>query len=95
MIPPDGLLVAKIDLEGGEYALLPHLGPVLDRAAAVHLSLHPALLLESLHGDGAAAQALSRAALAGLAAFEGAPPIEGLPRGDWTLTRRRQPSAAR
>jgi len=91
-LPPDGPLVVKIDLEGGEYGLLPHLGPILERAAAVHLSLHPAFLMESVGRDGSAAHMLSRAAMASLAAFDGAPPVEGLPSGDWTLTRRRPPS---
>jgi FkbM family methyltransferase len=89
MLPRDGPLVVKIDLEGGEYRLLPHLGPILDRAAAVHLSLHPAFLLEAVDQDRATAQALSRAAVAPLKDFDGAPPEHGLPAGDWTLTRPR------
>jgi FkbM family methyltransferase len=88
LLPPDGPLVIKIDLEGGECALLPHLGPILDRAAAVHLSLHPAFLIDSVDQDSAAAQALNNAAIAALAAFDGAPRAEGLPGGAWALTRR-------
>jgi FkbM family methyltransferase len=94
-LPQDGPLVVKIDLEGGEYGLLPHFSPILDRAAAVRLSFHPAFLMESVGQDGSAANMLSRAAMAPLAAFDGAPPIEGLPGGDWTLTRRRPASESR
>jgi FkbM family methyltransferase len=94
-ILPDGPLVVKIDLEGGEYGLLPHLAPILERAAAVHLSLHPSFLLESVGQDRAAATALSRKAIEALAGFDGAPPTEGLPGGEWPLTPRRQPSAPR
>jgi FkbM family methyltransferase len=85
MLPLGQPLVVKIDLEGAEYALLPHLGPILDRAAAVHLSLHPAALVEAL-GRARAAEA-SRRALKALNAFDGAPPLDGLPGGEWQLTR--------
>jgi FkbM family methyltransferase len=89
----DGRLVVKIDLEGAEYDLLPHLGPILDRAAAVHLSLHPALLMAAVGNERRAAEALSRKALAALAGFDGAPPVEGLPGGEWLLKRPRPPQA--
>lgn len=39
----------KIDIEGGEYALLPEMGDVLGRAgASFHISLHPSFLRKSL-----------------------------------------------
>lgn len=41
-------LVFKLDIEGGEYALAPSLGPLIDRAhTAVLLSTHPALLRDA------------------------------------------------
>lgn len=41
-------LVVKIDIEGAEYALLPHLGPLLGTPDPVILvSFHPAILRES------------------------------------------------
>ena len=92
---PAARLVAKIDLEGGEYALLPHFAPILERAAAVHLSLHPAFLMEWVDQDAAAAAALNRKAMMALAAFDGAPPNEGLPAGEWVLTRQPRPLAPR
>ena len=39
--------LVKVDIEGGEYALLPQLGPILDRAAALLLALHPDILQAS------------------------------------------------
>jgi len=88
MLPLNHPLVVKIDLEGAEYELLPHLGPILNRAVAVHLSLHPAALLESLGQDHVAAAEVSRRALEALAAFDRTPPLDGLPGGDWPLIRR-------
>ncbi|TDR89053.1 FkbM family methyltransferase [Enterovirga rhinocerotis] len=43
-----GPIVVKIDIEGGEYALLPHLGPLLTSAdIAVLVSFHPLILSEA------------------------------------------------
>lgn len=39
--------VLKIDIEGGEYAVLPRIGPLLEGAASLLLALHPAILAES------------------------------------------------
>ena len=63
MIPEGGALAIKIDIEGAEYGLLPHMRPLLDRAAAVLLSFHPRLLLASVDGDRREALRLTRAAL--------------------------------
>jgi FkbM family methyltransferase len=41
---PDAPLVLKIDIEGGEYALLPTLGPLLPRLRTALVAFHPALL---------------------------------------------------
>jgi FkbM family methyltransferase len=61
-------LVIKLDIEGGEYALLPRMGPLLARpGTALLLSLHPEILGESGAEDPAAA---TRAALAPLAGWE-------------------------
>lgn len=55
-ITPESLAVAiktgtrrvlKLDIEGGEYAILPLMGPLLERAAAFLLALHPDILAES------------------------------------------------
>jgi FkbM family methyltransferase len=52
LIGPSERLVVKIDIEGGEYALLPTLGPLIARpGTAVLLSLHPQILRESGAGD--------------------------------------------
>jgi FkbM family methyltransferase len=63
MLPGAGRVVAKIDIEGAEYAVLPVLGPVLDgfAEAAVLVSFHPAILEEAgLAGaDGLAERALA------------------------------------
>jgi FkbM family methyltransferase len=58
-------LVFKLDIEGGEYALAPSLGPLIDRAhTAVLLSTHPALLREAQ-----GAEALPEATHSVLSAF--------------------------
>ena len=49
----------KIDIEGGEYALLPTLQPLLHQSSALLLALHPDLLAES--GDAEPAQTARRA----------------------------------
>jgi FkbM family methyltransferase len=57
-------LAIKLDIEGGEYALMPRMGPLLRRpGTALLLSLHPEILAESHAEDPAAA---TRAALAPL-----------------------------
>lgn len=44
----DETIVVKIDIEGAEYALLPHLGPLIARPdVSVLLSLHPVILAQS------------------------------------------------
>jgi FkbM family methyltransferase len=50
----------KLDIEGGEYAVLPTLGPLLAGAEALLLALHPDILAESGVADvpGATARAL-------------------------------------
>jgi FkbM family methyltransferase len=55
--------LVKIDIEGGEYAILPTLSPLLDGASALLLALHPDILRESGEDDPAAA---TRHAIAGL-----------------------------
>jgi hypothetical protein len=38
----DRVSLVKIDIEGGEYDLIPHIAPLLERRRpALHLSLHP------------------------------------------------------
>ena len=64
MLAPDERLVIKMDLEGGEYALLPSLGPLIDRAKAVVISFHPKILAAAV-GTGEAARQ-TRAALSAL-----------------------------
>jgi FkbM family methyltransferase len=44
----------KIDIEGGEYAILPTLGPLLESSSALLLALHPDMLLASGNPDPAA-----------------------------------------
>lgn len=68
----DERLVIKIDIEGAEYALLPHLGPLLDRADAILAAFHPAILAAAL-GDGREAARQTRAALSALASFTAHP----------------------
>lgn len=60
-------LVIKIDIEGAEYALLPHLGPLLSGPdTSILLSLHPVILAQSGVSDVAGSL---RAALAPLASW--------------------------
>jgi FkbM family methyltransferase len=92
-------LFVKLDIEGGEYALLPALGPLLAApAAALLLSLHPKILRESGVAD---VDAVTRTALAGFATWDaftvGDGAIarrdlahalqQGNVSGDWLLTR--------
>jgi FkbM family methyltransferase len=69
---PDERLVIKMDIEGAEYALLPHLGPLLERAAAVLVAFHPAILSAAL-ADAREATRRNRAALSTLAGFAAYP----------------------
>ncbi|HEY7383290.1 MAG TPA: FkbM family methyltransferase [Beijerinckiaceae bacterium] len=65
---PDERLVLKIDIEGAEYALLPHLAPLLDRADAILAAFHPTILAAAL-GNRREAARQTRAALSALARF--------------------------
>jgi FkbM family methyltransferase len=68
MLEPDQRPVIKIDIEGGEYELLPALGPLLAHpATAVLVSFHPRILAEAR--PQADLVALSRAALAPVAGW--------------------------
>jgi FkbM family methyltransferase len=63
-------LVIKLDIEGGEYALMPHMGPLVARpGTALLLSLHPEILLESGADNIAAATRAALAPLQGWQAF--------------------------
>ncbi|MDJ1159447.1 FkbM family methyltransferase [Chelatococcus sp. SYSU_G07232] len=69
LLPCDGRRFVKIDIEGAEYDLLPHLGPLMDRSeAAVLLSLHPGILAA---GRGLDANEIIRRTAAALAPFRG------------------------
>jgi FkbM family methyltransferase len=84
-------LFLKLDIEGGEYALLPALGPLLTLAPATALlvSLHPDIL-DAAGGD---AVASTRAALSGFASWSCFAIVDGeaVPRdlsaalADWRL----------
>lgn len=63
-LPRDEPRVIKIDIEGAEYDLLPHLGPLLaPPATAVLLSLHPRILAEQRALGAGEIAARTRAAL--------------------------------
>lgn len=70
LLPLDGPSLVKIDIEGGEYDLLPHLGPLLDRPGTrLLVSFHPEVLRSV---DPARAEVRTRraiAALAGMASY--------------------------
>jgi FkbM family methyltransferase len=53
-LPRPRVDLVKVDIEGGEYAVLPALGPLLDSASALLLALHPDMLLASGSPDPAA-----------------------------------------
>lgn len=59
-------LLVKLDIEGGEYRLLPQLVPILVRASAALVSFHPGVLAESGERD---TEGVTRAALEGLAGW--------------------------
>jgi FkbM family methyltransferase len=60
----------KLDIEGGEYALLPALAPLLDMAGDVLVSLHPKVLRQATGASEAEVERATGAALAALAAFD-------------------------
>jgi FkbM family methyltransferase len=64
----DERVVVKIDIEGGEYDLLPSLAPLLGRTEAVLVSFHPKMLTAAA-ADRRDAARRTRAALAALAGF--------------------------
>ena len=68
MLSGDERIVVKIDIEGGEYDLLPSLGPLLGRTQAVLISFHPKMLAAAT-ADRREATRRTRAALAALAGF--------------------------
>jgi FkbM family methyltransferase len=64
-----GRIVLKMDIEGGEYALLPHLGPLLSsRTVAALIAFHPRLLAKAGH-SAEAIQHMTKAAGVALAAY--------------------------
>jgi FkbM family methyltransferase len=67
---PDERLIIKMDIEGAEYALLPHLGPLLDCADAILVAFHPTILAAALgnHREAARQTRVALSALAGFAA---------------------------
>ncbi|MFC7399648.1 FkbM family methyltransferase [Chelatococcus sp. GCM10030263] len=69
MVKPRERPVIKMDIEGGEYQLLPVLAPLVARPAAmVVVSFHPQIVSEARPQDSLAA--LSRAALAPFAGWQ-------------------------
>jgi FkbM family methyltransferase len=68
MLSGDERIVVKIDIEGGEYDLLPSLAPLLARAEAVLISFHPKMLAAAT-ADRREAARRTRAALAALTGF--------------------------
>jgi FkbM family methyltransferase len=61
-------LFVKLDIEGGEYALLPAAGPLIARAEAILVSFHPKILAQAVPDRRDAARRL-RDALRPLAGF--------------------------
>jgi FkbM family methyltransferase len=94
MLAPDERLFIKINVEGGEYALLPCLGPLLDRVDAVLISFHPKILAAAFGAGEAARQtraalsALSRLRACPVAATGAAAPSLALLLMRWRLRRR-------
>ena len=68
MLPSSGRLVVKLDIEGGEYRLLPAIGPLLARDPALLASFHPLILSETGELD---VHGATRAALAPLKGWRG------------------------
>ena len=77
MLAPDERLVIKMDLEGAEYALLPSLGPLLDRANAVLISFHPKILGAAVGARDAARR--TRAAVSALSRLRACPVVASGP----------------
>lgn len=68
----DERIVVKLDIEGGEYGLMPHLGPILTaRTAALVVSFHPRMLRQT------SVRTALRAALRPLAGFSARPVTAG------------------
>lgn len=81
LVPESRRLVAKLDIEGGEYALLPVLAPLLARPGTVLLvSFHPAILRESGDPD---PSGTSREAFAALAGWRATPIGADAPAPSW------------
>ena len=72
MLAPDESLVVKIDIEGAEYALLPFLKPLLDRALAILVSFHPKMLAAAVGSRSEGARRI-RAALSAVSRFRAYP----------------------
>jgi FkbM family methyltransferase len=72
MLASGDRLVIKMDLEGAEYALLPSLGPLLERADAVLISFHPKILVAAA-GNRKEAARRTRAALSSLSRLRARP----------------------
>jgi FkbM family methyltransferase len=70
MIGDDHDILLKLDIEGGEYDLIPALGPLLARASDVLVSLHPKVLRQAAVLPEADIAARTETALAALADFD-------------------------
>jgi FkbM family methyltransferase len=76
LIGRDRPRLVKVDIEGGEYAIVPHLAPELDAPqTAVMLSLHPKILCQT-QGE-AEVLAATRAVLGAFAGWQAAVSSEG------------------
>lgn len=69
-LPPAGDLFVKLDIEGGEYGLLPAFGPLLSRDPRILVSFHPAILQESGEEDVATRTVAALALFTGWHAWE-------------------------
>lgn len=70
LLPPGVPALVKVDVEGGEYDLLPHLGPLLDRPGTrLLLSFHPEILRAADPAGAGLRTDRAIAALAGWASF--------------------------
>lgn len=82
LIPEGSPLAVKLDIEGGEYALLPALAPILARrGAALLVSFHPAILRQSGDPDPGGT---ARAAFAALAGWRASSVGAGEPAPSWS-----------
>jgi FkbM family methyltransferase len=76
LIGTDRPRLVKVDIEGGEYAIVPHLVPALNAPqSAVMLSLHPKILRQ-VHGD-EGVLAATRQVLGAFAGWQAAVASEG------------------